>query len=134
MTGKRHLWFAVFVIIAGLSLYCGTDKGSEPDNGGTMFGVELETFSSSFDDPQLSEIEIRKLACGNASNDTSVYGLDVPGEWVRVPVEIPESGTYVPHLRYAAKEGDLISIRLEMDGCGSATVASFLLDEGTGTS
>jgi hypothetical protein len=49
-------------------------------------------------------------------------------------VNIPEDGSYVPHLSYAAASGDVIKVKLEMEDCGSAMVASFVLNAGTGTS
>jgi hypothetical protein len=133
MVTKRHLWFPVFALVAGLCMYCGEDKGGGPDGDGSLFEVELEHYFSSYDDPEDSGIYIRKFPCGNASNDSSVYGLDVSGEWIMVSLDIPEAGTYVPHLNYAAPAGQVITVRIEMDECGGATVADFLLNDGTGT-
>lgn len=133
MIVKKLLWFSVIALLAGLCLSCGTDKGSGPGDG-SLFEVELEHYYSSYDDPEDSEIYIRKFGCSSASNDSSIYGFDVSGEWIMVSIDIPEDGDYRPHLIYASNVGDVITVRLEMDGCGTATAADFLLDAGTGTS
>jgi hypothetical protein len=129
---KRHLWLPVAALLGGMCLHCGENKGTGPDGDDAFFAVELEHYSSSYDDPA-SQAPIKAEFCSNASNDSSAVGLDVPGEWIMVSVDIPESGSYIAHLDYAANAGDVITARLEMDDCGTATETDFLLDAGTGT-
>ncbi len=130
MIGKKHLWFPVIALFAGLCLSCGQDKGAGPDDG-TLFKVEIEHYFSSHDD-DASEFAISSLPCQNASNDSTVSGLDISGEWIMVSVSVPEDGSYRPHLGYASNAGALISLRLEMEECGTSTTANFLLTQGTG--
>jgi hypothetical protein len=130
MIGKRHLWFPVIALLAGLCLSCGQNKGTEPDDG-TLFKAELEHYLSSFDD-DASQVPINSSGCTSASNDSTVSGLDIAGEWIMVSVNVPQDGSYRPHLGYASNPGAVISLRLEMDGCGSSTTANFLLTQGSG--
>ncbi len=130
MAGRRHLWLPVIALFAWFCLSCGQDKGAGPD-GGSLFKVELERYFSSFDN-EASQVPIQSARCTNASNDSAASGLDVAGEWILVSVDVTESGTYRPYLTYAANVGSVISLKIEMDGCGTATTANFLLTEGTG--
>ena len=130
MIDKRYTWFPVIALVAVLCLSCGKDKGAGPD-GGSLFKVELERYFSSHDD-DASQVPIERAPCNNASNDSSVTGLDISGEWIMVSVVVPEDGEYIPHLTYASRPGVIISLRLEMDGCGTSTTAGFLLTDGTG--
>jgi hypothetical protein len=130
MIAKRHLFLLLTALLGGLCVSCGEDGGTEPD-GGSLFEIELEDYSSSFDGNG-SEVAIQKVACSNASNGSAVYGLDFAGEWIEVSVTVPESGTYRPHLQYAARAGANISLRMEMNGCGASATVDFLLTQGTG--
>ena len=130
MIGKRHLWFPVIALLAGFCLSCGQDKGVGPDDG-TLFKVEIEHYFSSHDD-DASQFAISSSPCPNASNNSTVSGLDISGEWIMVSVDVPEDGTYRPHLDYASEPGDMIAVKIEMDECGTSTAANFLLTEGTG--
>ena len=130
MLVRRHLWFPLAALLAGLCLYCGEDAGTGPD-GGSLFKVELEDYTSSFDGDG-SEIAIQTVGCSSASNGAAVYGLDVAGEWIVVPVTVPKDGTYRPHLSYAAHAGANIALKMEMDGCGTSAAVTFLLTQGTG--
>lgn len=122
--------FLLIALLGGLCLNCGKDSGTGPD-GGSLFEVELEEYSSSFDGDGSQET-IQSVGCSSASNGAAVYGLDVPGEWIEVTVDVPEDGTYRPHLQYASRVGANISLRMAMNGCGSSTTVDFLLTKGTG--
>jgi hypothetical protein len=128
--GKGHLWIAAAALLVVLCLSCGQDKGTGPD-GGALFKVELEHYFSSFD-AGTSQIPIASSRCTNASNDSAASGLDVSGEWIMVSVDVPQSGAYRPTLTYASRAGAIISLRLEMDDCGTSTTADFLLTQGSG--
>jgi hypothetical protein len=131
VNGKRHLWFPVVLVVAAVCLFCGENKGTEPD-GGFLFAVELEHYFSSYD-AGTSQVTITADRCGNASNDSSVVGLEVSGEWIMVHLDIPEGGRYTAYLSYASRAQDVVGARLEMDGCGTATATDFLLTDGSGT-
>jgi hypothetical protein len=130
MIDKRYLQLAVAAVLLGLCLSCGTSGVTEPD-GGPLFKAELEHYHQSFD-AETSQFPIERSPCVNASNDSTISGLDVPGEWIMVWVDVPEDGTYRPYLDYAAEQGAVISVKLEMAGCGTSTTANFLLTDGTG--
>ena len=123
--------FLIVVLVAGLCLSCGKSKGVGPD-GGPLFKVELEHYTAGFDEATSQE-SIATEPCSKASNDSAVVGMDVPGEWIMVPVDIPEDGDYRPYLGYASPPGEVISVKLEMEACGTRTTANFLLTNGTGT-
>jgi hypothetical protein len=133
MTGWRWLWVPTVLLLAGACLFCGENKGGGPGGGIALFEVELEHYFGSFDAPA-SQMSIRNERCSSASNDSSATGLDVSGEWIMVMVDVPESGSYVAHLSYASEPGDVIAVSMEIEDCGSATTAEFLLSEGSGTS
>jgi len=130
MTGKRYLGFPLIAFLLGVCLSCGKSDVTDPD-GGPLFEVEVEHFSSSFDD-EASQYAVTRILCVTASNDTTVIGMDVPGEWITVSVDVPEDGVYTPYLYYASQQGAVISVRLEMTGCGESTTSDFLLTDGTG--
>ena len=118
------------VLLMGFLLSCGTSDVAGPD-GAPLFKVELEDYSSSYDS-DTSLFPIEKSYCVTASNDTTVMGMDIPGEWILVSVDVPEEGVYRPYLDYASTEGAVIAVKLEMAGCGASTTADFLLTDGTG--
>jgi hypothetical protein len=130
MTGRGYLRFVVITLFAMLCLSCGKDSSTGPD-GAPLFKVELEHYSSSFDD-EASQFAIQRAGCQNASNDSTVFGLDISGEWIMVDLYVPEDGTYRPYLDYASEQGAVITLRLEMDACGTSNPADFLLTDGTG--
>jgi hypothetical protein len=130
MIGKRYILFQLVAFLAGLCLSCGKNDVAGPD-GAPLFKVELEHYLSSADD-DTSEFPIQRSRCVNASNDTTVSGLDISGEWIMVLIDVPEDGTYRPYLDYASQQGAVIAVKLEMAGCGPSTTADFLLTDGTG--
>ena len=132
MNRRRLIGIPILLMTGALCLFCGENKGTGPDDGAALFVVELEHFSSSYD-AGTSTSPIIAEPCSNASNDSSATGLDVPNEWIMVTVDVPEAGDYVAHLSYASNAGDVVGARMEMDGCGAATTAMFLLSQGTGT-
>jgi hypothetical protein len=130
MVDHRHLLLPVVAVLAGLCLSCGKSNVAGPGDQ-PLFKVELEHYHASFDD-DASQFPIEKAPCNNASNDSTMSGLDISGEWIVVWVDVPEDGTYRPHLDYASEIGAVVSVKLEMAGCGTSTTANFLLTEGTG--
>jgi hypothetical protein len=129
---KRWLLLSVLGLLAGLCLYCSESQSPEPNGGGTEFKIEIESYTGSFDD-ESSQVAISKVTCSNASNGASVRGLDFAGEWISVPVNVPESGTYVAYLQYNAEIDASVTLKLEMPGCAGETVAEFVADDGRGT-
>jgi hypothetical protein len=91
------------------------------------FFVELETFTDS------SGVGIdRSASCGGG---LGVTGLNVPGEWISVPVEISVGGKYTAQIRYAAGYRDTMEVTVAMEGCGkggASPMATFMLDSGDG--
>jgi hypothetical protein len=91
------------------------------------FFVELEDFTESFG------TNIRKgVACGGGEG---VTGLDSPGEWIRVPVDVHAAAHYAGYLRYAAGDGDVLTLTVSAESCGPGGLspsAEFSLDDGTG--
>jgi hypothetical protein len=95
------------------------------------FSVEMEDFTEKNDIGGAPGI--RPEDCGSASGGEAVRGMDKVGEWIRVPVTVPASGTYQPYLHYQANAGNITAVSLEMIGCGSSQAAvNFMLEEGDG--
>jgi hypothetical protein len=92
-----------------------------------MFTVQMEAFTDS------SGVNIKRgVACGGGYG---VSGLDTPGEWITIPVNVPAGGHYEAEIHYAAGIGDILTLRAAAEGCGMGDVdpsADFVLDLGTG--
>lgn len=91
------------------------------------FFVELEDFADS------SGVGIdRSASCGGG---LGVTGLNAPGEWISVPIEVSVGGKYIGQIRYAAGDRDTMEVTVAMEGCGeggASSVATFMLDSGDG--
>jgi hypothetical protein len=123
----------ILAVCISVSFISCSDKGSNPDNGGggEAFAVEAESYSTTFD---VSGSEpIRKAPCLSASGGRAVAGMDRVGEWIQIPLEVPEAGTYSITIDYQAPEDSTIVVRLDAEVCGSSQDADFTLDQGGGT-
>lgn len=97
------------------------------------FTVELEGFVDSHDSLGVPHTElIQSVACPHASAGESVSGMDLPGEYIIVPMTVPGSGIYKASVRYAAWFDDTLHVRLEVVDCGQPGQDEYLLTEGTG--
>ena len=98
----------------------------------TAFDVQTEAYTQSYDAPgSLSPIVAEP--CGGAVGGKAVLGLDVAGEFIEVPVDVPVSGTYTVTLRFQAMAGDTIVSAVSMEGCGSPVPgATFTSTQGAG--
>ncbi|MGQ9604028.1 MAG: hypothetical protein ACUVUU_07415 [bacterium] len=96
----------------------------------TPFIVELEGYS---DFSNMGGQAINRIQCSAASGGKSVAGLDYPGDQISVPFRIEKSGSYRVSVRYASGEGDIISVRVTIKGCGQEQYEDYSLTEGTGT-
>jgi hypothetical protein len=95
------------------------------------FSIEMEAFSEKYDVPGAPGISI--APCKSASGGHTVAGMDKAGEWIKVPVTVPVTGTYRPYLYYQANTGNITWASLEMIGCGSSQpIVTFTLEEGDG--
>jgi hypothetical protein len=92
--------------------------------------------------PEQFYVEFENFTGTNASDITSgvscggglgITGLDEPGEWISVPIDIPAGGRYTAYLRYAAGLADRMDLTVTFeDGPHGTTQATFVLDEGNG--
>jgi hypothetical protein len=99
--------------------------------GPKAFSVQMEDFTSSYDVPYSTPIAA--ASCGGAIGGKAVKGLDNPGEWIRLVVEVPSAGTYQAFLRYQAETGVVLQAKVSMEEAGDPTPeADFVLDEGAG--
>jgi hypothetical protein len=122
------------VVVKALSLGCPTKTGiarvvvyAQPRS----FDVELEQFSSSFNQPGSNVI--KPVGCSNASGGLAVSGLDNPGEWIKVVFTIPVSGTYEARVRYQGPDGFMTGVEIKIEDCTTPVPqAEFTLDEGVG--
>jgi hypothetical protein len=73
------------------------------------FVVQLEDFTDSYG----SGIT-KTTPC---SGGYAVSGMEVPGEWIEVPFEIPAGGTFVAEIHYAAQVNDVLEAALTIYGC-----------------
>jgi hypothetical protein len=89
------------------------------------FYVEFEDFTET-NGPDID----RDVSCGGG---LGITGLDEPGEWITVPVEIPAGGRYTAYLRYAAGFTDRMDVTVTFeDGPYGTPQAAFVLDQGNG--
>jgi hypothetical protein len=97
------------------------------------FSVEMEDYAVGGEKHNIGGSDISSETCNKASNLLAVRGMDMPGEWIRVPFTVPATGTYRPYLHYQANPGNVIGATVEIADCGSSEgEASFMLEEGTG--
>jgi hypothetical protein len=90
-----------------------------------QFYVEFEDFAETNGTDITSGV-----SCGGG---LGITGLDEPGEWITVPIEIPAGGRYTAYLRYAAGLTDRMDITVTFeDGPHGTPTATFILDEGNG--
>jgi hypothetical protein len=64
--------------------------------------VEAENYVASYN---TGGIGIQIVACSGASGGYAVEGVDVPGEWIEIPVTVPEIYGYADTLRSAGETG-----------------------------
>jgi hypothetical protein len=72
----------VFLVVIGLAL---------PALGAEPIEFEGEDYTGSFD---LGGYPIARAFCAGASNMHVAHGIDLPGEWIEIPVNILEAGCY----------------------------------------
>ena len=124
----RVVWILLGICaLAGLS--CGTDKATDPRPDPEAFDVEAESYTARHN---IGGGEIGRVPCGGASGGYVVTGLDVEGEWIDVPVTVPEAGLYDVNLRYQALSDRVIVVRLTADDCGGEQEPEFTMEEGGG--
>jgi hypothetical protein len=133
MVTSKVLWSGICVLALVLALAggCGRDKGSGPhDKLPGEFGVELENFMDKSD--ILDSATIHAAICSGASGGHQVEGMDVAGEWIKVPLHVEVAGTYEATLAYQA-DGVPVEVAMTVEGCGDpSTVVSFTLEEHAG--
>jgi|GEM_PF-1584790 len=98
------------------------------------FIVELEDYAESHDE-EAGNNYIRIEACSKASGGAMVKGLDYIGEYIDVPFNVDEAGTYEVTLAYATLPGDTLGATVIFTGCGSALTepeVDFFMDKGAG--
>jgi len=120
------------LIVMARSLSCENKIGIaaleiEPDI--LPFRVELEDFNQSRNE---GGEKIAKASCGAASGRRAVEGLDYSGDRIWVTFNIQKSGRYRLSVWYSANTGDVINVRVSIEGCGQAQSEEFSLTEGTG--
>jgi hypothetical protein len=93
------------------------------------FTIEIEdTLASSGGGLQI-------VTCGGEGGRLALYGLDQPGEWVLVRMQVPASGTYSASIWYAGPDNSNIGENIIGQGCGFGGLdpeADFTLDKGSG--
>ena len=127
---------AALALAAAAGIRCGSDSptGSGGGDGPQVFKVEIEDYTASYDD-EAGSMLLRSERCSQASGSYMVKGLDYPGEWIEVPVTVPEAGTYDLTLRYAALVGDTLRATVSIGQCGeefTEPAVDFVMDEGGG--
>jgi hypothetical protein len=73
--------------------------------------------------------------CSGASQFQAVFGLDLPGEWIKLKVSFTEPGCYRSRMGYQSAYGETVDFRvrmLEAPAPGEEIVAPFVLDDGYG--
>ena len=118
-------------VVAGIR--CSSDDVTGPGEP-AGFQAELEGFVDSYDDEQGGSL-IKTQGCSEASGGMMVKGMDYPGEWIEVPITVPESGNYEVILQYATLAGDSLEARLTFKECGvtlNEPEVDFILDQGRG--
>jgi hypothetical protein len=91
-----------------LALLCTAPAGAEE----AIF-VEGEGFKVSQD---LGGMPITREYCTSASGHQAADGIDIPGEWIRLPLTITTAGLYDLFVAYQANDGDTVQVRLTIPG------------------
>ena len=73
-------------------------------------GEDFEFYGSH----DLGGIPIAAVFCPGASGYYAADGLDVPGEWILLSVNVPSEGCYSSILAYQAGYGDDVNLRVRM--------------------
>ncbi|MGQ9811760.1 MAG: hypothetical protein ACUVQ7_10545 [bacterium] len=64
-----------------------------------------------------------------------VTGLDSPGEWIEIPIDVPDTGVYRPKIWYASSYKDTLELSMVTFGCSEdSSPIRFVLKDGTGAS
>ena len=94
------------------------------------FRIEAEDFTESHN---IGGASILANLCNGASGGKAVDGMDGEGEWIKVPVRVPVSGTYQAFLQYQAEARDTMEVSIEIEGCGSPNPSAvFDVNHGAG--
>jgi hypothetical protein len=75
--------------------------------------VEGEDFGL-YGSHDLGGMPIAALFCTGASGYYAANGLDVPGEWILLKVDVPDAGCYSSKLAYQAAYDDDVNLRVRM--------------------
>lgn len=73
--------------------------------------------------------------CSGASQFQAVFGLDLPGEWIRLKVSFTQAGCYRASMGYQAAYGETVDFRVRMVDApepGDETDSPFVFDDGYG--
>jgi hypothetical protein len=92
------------------------------------FAVEAEDYSEA-GAPDLES----NVACGGG---VGISGLDIAGEWIRIPVDIHAGGTYMLRVRGMTGTQDVLTLELTAEGCGPEAdpdpSVTFVMNQGSG--
>lgn len=62
-----------------------------------------------------------------------VTGLDSMGEWIEIPIDVPDTGVYRPWIWYASSYKDTLELSMVTFGCSEdSSPTGFVLKDGTG--
>ncbi len=73
--------------------------------------------------------------CSGASQFQAVFGLDLPGEWIKLKVTFTQSGCYRAEMAYQALYGKTVDFRvrlLDAPAPGEELESAFAFDDGYG--
>lgn len=96
-------------VLAGLWLLALAPLASGA-SGATVEGEEFVDHAS-YD---VGGLPIAAVYCPGASGFYAADGLDVPGEWILLQVDIPSPGCYESTLAYQTEYGDTVNLRVRM--------------------
>jgi len=103
--------------------------GALPALASPTIQVEAEDYSSYHD---LGGMLIQNVPCVGTSGSTVTDGIDVPGEWINLSLNIQTAGCYRVIGAFQSKTGYQISVLLTIVGARTAPVSFEFVGEGLG--
>ncbi|MBD3368037.1 MAG: hypothetical protein GF405_07685 [Candidatus Eisenbacteria bacterium] len=96
--------------------------------------VECEEFEP-YGANDLGGYEIATEYCSGASQFQAVFGLDLPGEWIKLKVTFTQEGCYRSSMGYQSAYGETVDFRVRMIDAptpGQEIDSPFVFDDGYG--
>jgi hypothetical protein len=126
---RKRSPFPTGLLVASLFLFgAGTATPAE------VLRVEAEEFEA-YGAHDLGGLPIAVEFCASASGWYTVDWIDVPGEWIKLEVTIPQEGDYGSTLAYQATYGETVTVRttiLDYPEPGQSLEAEYALTDGYG--